>query len=250
MLFILLLICLGIYKKFNGVKEESGNLNYKILYKQKTCENKDYVIFSDEKYKYTISENPKNVYLVISTTNEITNNDFAEAKKNFDNGLYNFYYNNKIVIIYDIEYALYANKILISDIINSPELKIKRTVNNINFSLNDYKISKVDDSDKKLYYQDKFGVKLYVQNMDSIKVKINDNYQELSDVLSQYDEITNNIYVALLKTENTICSGTETYKLTGTCGKSLRIDICYENNEVYYLMYPFTIKYSEYRPQN
>lgn len=240
LIIILLLLTSIIYYSKKIHKNNNYKLNYGIVFNSSKNTQIYFLYSTNNKIYYTNGYNPENIFIVTSNQNYIDKNIINMAEEELKENNFTFNYNNNQITITNIVKSVYSHYPTIDD------LKLQLDIIEKNNSYSQYNYDSViceKVEENTLYYTDKYGINIYLENIKNIYVIYNNQKYELKEILLKNDDLSDNIYYFFKNQPDTITGSNwfENNTLEGISNNDIRITRDFNNNQLYY-----TIKCNKY----
>lgn len=233
-----ILIIYGSWKIYCLSKSREDLFDYGVIYSSSKSDIQSFLYADEEKIYYLDGYNPKDVFIVSSSINDVDENALILAQENIRDGKMSFNYNE--------ENRIYIQNILPAIYNWTPTIdELKKQVDIIEkeYNYNEYSFVNIvcsENNVKKLYYTDKFGRNIYTDGVEQIYVEYNDKNFELQTILTANNSISDNVYLTFRKDPRTIITylnNDDDSIIEGLTqeGNNMYLEQKFSNNEVYYI---------------
>lgn len=233
-----ILIVYGVWKIFYSQKINDYDLSYGVIYDSPKSDIKSFLYADDKKIYYLNGYNPLDVFIVTSSINNVEEEAIIMAQENIQNGKMDFVYTvGNRINVRNILPAVYDWLPTIDD------LKKQIDIIEEKYDYKEYSFVDIicnENEDRKLYYTDQFGRKIYTEGVDQIYVEYDGENYELQTVLEKNNSISDNVYLSFRKDPRTIITSFSSdddsvIEAITQEGNNMYLRQIFSNNEIFYV---------------
>lgn len=239
--FVCIILIILAFLIFNNKDLDDNELVYTIINLNENHATKSdvYYLYSDENYKYFIKENPKKMYVLLSSIGEIDNKIYKIAKKKLADGNYRFSIDNNYLRMNQLVKSLHLEEIKIDELKSS--IDIISEENNYHYQIDEYNYKKDDAIKLNLYYTDQYNIKIYLDGISYFKIKYNNDYIELSEFLKNSNCLSDSIFYSINTGSKTndfmyLSEVYDSNNILSIIYGNIKIAKQFKNNEIYYII--------------